>query len=148
MNEIYGMLKLTEEQKKLAVWMKGRPIFPEDPSIWRVDDFGYLMFYPAYGDRSHLFGWEKDHFPVPKCMGGLDDLPNLRPLNWQTNARIGANGGLIAALMGLSQAGMQNSYASPPNGLGGLYPQGNYNTGYAAGGLAGAYPMGGLSRLY
>ncbi|WP_372397829.1 hypothetical protein ABMY26_13680 [Azospirillum sp. HJ39] len=143
------MNKPTEEQKKFAVWIKGSPVYGYDQALWRVDAFGQFMFFWAYGDRSHLYGWEMDHFPVPKCMGGLDDVSNLRPLNWLTNARLGANGGLIAALFGLSQAGMQNSYASPPNGLGGLYPQSTYNTGYAAnGGLAGAYPMGGLSRLY
>lgn len=78
-----------DENKKLTVWIKGHPIPGYDPSEWRRDDFDSAMRYSDYGNRNSDYGWELDHFPVPASMGGLDEISNLRPLNWKNNARHG-----------------------------------------------------------
>lgn len=78
-----------------AVWSKGHIIPDADPAIWRKDDYGDVIRYSDYGDRSSPFGWEKDHI-VESALGGSDDLYNLRPLHYRTNA---SHGGLLAALL-------------------------------------------------
>ena len=72
-----------DEMKKLAVWAKGRPIIGRDPAQWRMDHYGSIMLYSAYGDRNNPLGWEFDHIDP----NGPDELWNLRPLYWGNNAR-------------------------------------------------------------
>ncbi len=79
-----------QEQRKLAIWAKGRVIENYDPAVWRHDDKGSVMRYSDYGNRSSEFGWEFDHYPVAAALGGDDSLSNLRPLNWKNNAKHGA----------------------------------------------------------
>jgi hypothetical protein len=78
-----------DEQKKLAVWAKGRPIPNFDSAVWRHDYFGSVMRYADHGNRSSDYGWEFDHFPVPASAGGRDIIANLRPLHWRANASLG-----------------------------------------------------------
>ena len=68
------------------VWRKGHPIEGYDPASWRRDDYGRVMRYSDYGDRTSEFGWEIDHI-VKKEHGGTDSLSNLRPLNWVSNVK-------------------------------------------------------------
>lgn len=83
-----GGLGLTDEQRKLAVWNKGRIIQGYDAAIWRHDDFGHVIRFTDYGDRQSDYGWEIDHITA-LALGGFDDLSNLRPLHHARNASLG-----------------------------------------------------------
>ena len=84
------------EQKKLAVWAKGIVIIgrEHEAHLWRYDKFYSLIYYLDHGNRGSEHGWEFDHFPTPKWMGGPDDISNLRPLHWRNNAGLGPLSGL------------------------------------------------------
>lgn len=85
-----GLLGLDpEERKKLAVWAKGHPIPGQDRQYWCMDDYGKWLFFPHHGDRNSPYGWEMDHYPIPKALGGSNDLSNLRPLHCRKNASLG-----------------------------------------------------------
>ncbi len=88
---------LAEDQKKSAVWNKGRIVPGQNSSLVRMDDFGNIIHFSAYGDRHSAFGWEFDHYPVPASRGGSDDISNLRPLHWKQNASLGS---LLGGLRG------------------------------------------------
>ena len=91
----------TDAFLKRTVWNKAQVIFGSDPAFWRLDDYGNEIYFDAYGDRSSPFGWEFDHFPVPKVLGGTDYLNNLRPLHWRANAGMG---GSLSGLGGLNRS--------------------------------------------
>lgn len=84
------------ENMKLAVWEKARFIPGEDSRVYRHDDLGHRIKYSDYGNRNSLYGWEMDHYPIPKSMGGEYTYENLRPLHWYSNAQ---HGGLLSALL-------------------------------------------------
>ena len=88
-----------------AVWAKGRPIPGWPPWEWRLDDDGNVICFSAYGNRASEYGWEIDHI-VPRALGGVSTLRNLRPLHCRANARRGAR--LAAAL---AEYRRQNSLA-------------------------------------
>ena len=67
------------------IWQKGKEICGADPNLWRNDEFDLPMCRDEYGNRNSEFGWEVDHI-LPVSMGGSDELTNLRPLNWYSNA--------------------------------------------------------------
>ena len=67
------------------IWEKGKIIPGRAPEQWRRDDYGRTMRNDYYGNRDKKHGWEVDHI-LPKAKGGGDELPNLRPLNWKSNA--------------------------------------------------------------
>lgn len=71
-----------------AVWEKGRPIPGYDPRSVRADACGAPMQRQLYGVTSSAHGWEVDHVR-PVSQGGLDDLRNLQPLQWQNNRHKG-----------------------------------------------------------
>lgn len=79
-------------QKVLEVWRKGHISLVHDMNLWRRDDFGNMIYFHAYGDRSSEWGWEIDHI-VADALGGSDQISNLRPLHWHSNATLG---GLLA----------------------------------------------------
>lgn len=87
---------LEDEHKKRLVWAKGRTIpgWPRDEWCW--DDNGKPIRYSHHGNRLSPHGWEMDHYPVPKSLGGSDDVSNLRPLRCRENA---SHGGLLAAAL-------------------------------------------------
>ncbi len=64
-----------------AVWEKGQEESNNDPSMWRKDQCGAWIQWSKYGNRDSGYGWEIDHISP----GGSDNLPNLRPLQWQNN---------------------------------------------------------------
>lgn len=85
---------------KDAVWRKAKPVPDALPSVEREDDYGTRIRYSNYGDRTSPWGWEMDHYPVPRSLGGSDDLSNLRPLHHRTNA---SHGGFLGGLLGLGR---------------------------------------------
>ena len=72
------------ENEKSKIWEKARPYGTNDPGIWRVDTFGAVIRFDAYGNCEHKYGWEVDHIK-PKSEGGSDEPENLRPLYWKNN---------------------------------------------------------------
>lgn len=79
---------LPDENRKLAVWAKGRVILGYDAAIWRHDDFGHVIRFADYGDRNSAYGWEIDHIHA-SALGGSDDISNLRPLHHTANSSLG-----------------------------------------------------------
>lgn len=88
-NSLFGALSTNEEWHKRAVWEKGRIIPGLDPNVWREDAYGFRLKYEDHGNRNSSYGWEIDHYPVPRALGGFDTLDNLRPLHCRSNATLG-----------------------------------------------------------
>lgn len=84
-----------KELEKLTVWNKGRRIDGFSAETWRWDDFGHVIRFADYGDRSSNYGWEIDHI-TPTALGGLDIHANKRPLHCARNASLG---GILAAFI-------------------------------------------------
>ncbi len=81
------------------VWSKGATVPGRDPSDWRRDAYGSLIRYSDHGNKESESGWEMDHYPTPKALGGSDTIDNLRPLNFRTNASLGGQlGAMLRAL--------------------------------------------------
>lgn len=77
-----------KERRKVAAWNKARPVFGYDPGAVRMDDHGWVIAWPEYGNRDSDYGWEIDHIH-PVALGGSDSLDNLRALHWRVNAGLG-----------------------------------------------------------
>lgn len=77
-----------DDQTKLVVWNKGIPILHKDAQLYRSDRDGKEIHWREYGNRDSNFGWEIHHVTPVSC-GGTDDLSNLIPLHWETNASLG-----------------------------------------------------------
>jgi hypothetical protein len=67
-----------------------------DPVVWRRDALHRVIRYSDYGDRNSKFGWEIDHYPIPRALGGSEDISNLRPLHCTNNAGLG---GILGGLL-------------------------------------------------
>ena len=67
-------------KKNLKYGLKWFGVFGLDPTVWRQDFEGRLMKFDDYGNTSSLHGWQYDHI-TPKCIGGSDEIFNLRPRN-------------------------------------------------------------------
>jgi len=81
----------------IAVWEKGRTVASNDPAVYRKDKCGAWMHCPSYGDRDSQYGWKIDHI-TPVKSGGLNQLINRRPLQWQNNSPRGALGELVCTV--------------------------------------------------
>jgi len=69
--------------EKLSVWRKGKVVAGYDPAVLRKDSCGAWIRWSAYGSTTEQ-GWEIDHVR-PIAEGGVDELWNLQPLQWQNN---------------------------------------------------------------
>jgi hypothetical protein len=111
-NSLFGYL--SDEDKKQKVWSACSFVAFESPDEWRYDALGHRIRWSEYGNRSSDYGWELDHFPIPACRGGTDDVSNLRALHWRANARHGAMLGALEssnALRGcLGDPGVPNAF--------------------------------------
>lgn len=74
-----------------AVWSKGLIVQGYDPNKYRQDACNAWIARSEYGKQSGL-GWEIDHiFPESKAKESgypqvqIDDIKNLRPMNWENN---------------------------------------------------------------
>lgn len=67
------------------VWEKGRADDRNDPAVWRRDDCGTFISRVDYGKQTK-YGWNIDHI-TPVSGGGGNELRNLRPLQWENNAK-------------------------------------------------------------
>jgi len=91
-------MEITEELKR-AIWNKGVVDDKYPSEQVRKDACGAFILYEDFGDRNSVFGWEIDHiYPASKLKlradisaEQIDDLRNLRPLNWRNNASKGAD---------------------------------------------------------
>ena len=68
----------------LKVWQKAEIDEYNVPNDYRKDECGAWIERMQYGNHDSAYGWEIDHIK-PISDGGLDDLPNLRPLHWKNN---------------------------------------------------------------
>ena len=69
-----------------AVWRKGKIGLTHSASV-RKDVCGASMQRTKHG-KTEQFGWEIDHIK-PVALGGMDDLNNLQPLQWENNRHKG-----------------------------------------------------------
>lgn len=91
-------MELTEELKK-AIWDKGVVDDKYPSERVRKDACGAFMLYDDFGDRNSIFGWEIDHiYPASKLKSRsdisdelIDNIRNLRPLNWRNNVSKGSD---------------------------------------------------------
>ncbi|MBX5239363.1 HNH endonuclease [Rhizobium sp. NLR22b] len=104
--------QLLEYFRRLEAWRRLPQSAVLDPARWRYDAHGRLICFSDYGRRDSEYGWELDHFPIPKALGGSDDMSNIRALHWRGNA---AHGGLLG--LGLAALSKDEKH----HGLGGLF---------------------------
>lgn len=85
------MCKYTDDLLN-QVWEKAKAIDGYDPALYRKDCCGAWIKFNEYNNRDSDFGWEIDHiYPesLLKKAGAsqeeIDDLCNLRPMNWRNN---------------------------------------------------------------
>lgn len=89
------MCKITEEFKK-TVWEKATIVAGYDANSIRKDACGAWIIFDKYADKDSIFGWVIDHiYPAIKLRERnipekeIDNLVNLRPLNWLNDASKG-----------------------------------------------------------
>lgn len=80
------------------IWAKAQVVEDYDSTKYRKDACGAWIIKDQYGKRDNPFGWEVDHiYPESKLNGKkvpqelIDDIDNLRPLNWMNNDSKGAD---------------------------------------------------------
>jgi hypothetical protein len=91
-------MEITEEIKR-TIWEKAIIDDKYPSEKVRKDACGAFIVYDKFGARDSLFGWEIDHiYPASKLKEGnkvpaalIDDMRNLRPLNWKNNASKGTD---------------------------------------------------------
>ena len=91
------MAQFTEEQLN-NIWEKGLTDDKYNPDFVRKDACGAWMIRGLYNNRTSPFGWEVDHiYPESKLKDmnvpqqKIDDICNLRPLNWHNNVSKGVD---------------------------------------------------------
>ena len=74
------------------IWEKGSKDPKYNPDFVRKDACGAWIIKDKYNDRDSIYGWDVDHiYPesklkelgVPQEL--IDNIANLRPLNWKNN---------------------------------------------------------------
>lgn len=91
------MAQFTDEQIN-EIWNKGLQDPKFNPNLVRKDACGAWMIRGRYNDRKSPFGWEVDHiYPESKLKDLkvpdelIDNVVNLRPLNWKNNVSKGSD---------------------------------------------------------
>lgn len=74
------------EETIWQVWYKAYQITVSDAPIWRKDDCGAWIRRTDYNNKDSQYGWVIDYI-TPKSQGGIDDISNLRPLQWENLLR-------------------------------------------------------------
>lgn len=91
---VYKIRKYGKNDKERldVIWNKGQVVKGYNEKCYRKDACGAWMIREKYGDRTSPFGWEIDHiYPKSKLSESIsdvsliDDVKNLRPLNWKNN---------------------------------------------------------------
>lgn len=70
-----------------AAWDKAQKVRGKDPTKYRKDSCGNLIFRHSYGKLSDM-GWELDH-KNSKANGGTNSNRNIQALHWLTNRKKG-----------------------------------------------------------
>lgn len=90
-------MELTEDRKR-EIWNKGIIDDKYPSERVRKDACGAFILYEDFGNRNSIFGWEIDHIYPASVLHEkgvsedlIDNLLNLRPINWKNNASKGAN---------------------------------------------------------
>ena len=80
------------------VWEKATIVSGQDPDVWRQDQCKAWIGRNFYGNRNSEYGWEIDHiYPEKKLQEKgvpqdlIDNINNLRPLNWKNNQSKGTD---------------------------------------------------------
>jgi len=81
------------DEKIQKVWEKGK-IVSKHPDVWRKDECDAWIKRTEYGNRDSKYGWEIDHIDPD----GGDELPNLRPLQWENNVATSDKGQLTCVV--------------------------------------------------
>lgn len=91
------MCNINEDLKR-RVWNKGIAVKDYDPAKFRQDACGAWMIFEQYSNRKSIYGWEIDHiFPQSilreynATEKEIDNIDNLRPLNWINNSSKGSD---------------------------------------------------------
>lgn len=89
---------MLKEEQIQAIWEKGRQVPGYDKDKIRQDDCGAWILRDKYGDTSSIYGWVVDHIYPAKLLKSIgdqqesiDNLANMRPLNWLNNAAKGVD---------------------------------------------------------
>lgn len=89
---VYKIRKYGKNDKERldVIWNKGQVVKGYNEKCYRKDACGAWMIREKYEDRTSPFGWEIDHiYPKSKLSESIsdvsliDDVKNLRPLNWK-----------------------------------------------------------------
>lgn len=87
-----------EKEKIDIIWTRAQTVEGYDESKYRKDACGAWIIRSEYGNRKSPFGWEIDHiYPESKLrslnvpVSLIDDIKNLRPLNWKNNDSKGSD---------------------------------------------------------
>lgn len=91
------MCRFSEETIN-EIWSRGQVVDGFDSAKVRKDACGAWIIKDNYGNRNSPFGWEVDHiYPESKLreksvpMSIIDNITNLRPLNWKNNDSKGSD---------------------------------------------------------
>ena len=76
---------MASESEKIKVWEKGKIVRGRNPSLYRKDYLGHLIYWSSYGQNT-LMGWEIDHVN-PKNNGGSESIRNEQPLQTRANRK-------------------------------------------------------------
>lgn len=81
-----------------CIWSQAQVVDGYDKDKYRKDACGAWIIRSEYGNRNSPFGWEIDHiYPEAKLRSLnvpielIDNIINLRPLNWKNNDSKGSD---------------------------------------------------------
>lgn len=77
----------TSEEDEM-IWAKAHIIDGEDPDVWRMDDYGYVIKRDQHapGWRCDPYGWHKHHDYVDGDF--VDDVEHVRPVHREPHYKL------------------------------------------------------------